>query len=343
MRIAINGFGRIGRLVMRALLDRENCHTEVVAINDPGGIETNAHLLKYDSLHGPINHDIHVSDNKLNIDGIKIPVVRTRDISELPWGDHDIDLVLDCTGKFTTKELAEGHLRQGAKKVMVSAPCKDADLTIVYGVNHQKLKATDTVLSSASCTTNCLAPVAHVLHDHFGLKKGFMTTIHAYTGDQNIHDRNHKDLRRARAAALSMIPTSTGAAKAIGLVLPELEGKLAGTAIRVPTANVSMVDLVFETEQSLSVDAINSAMKNAAGGVLKGVLEVNDLPLVSTDFNHTSFSSIFDTTQTQLVDEKFARVVAWYDNEWAFAQRMIDICEYIYTTQYALNDLKTSA
>lgn len=331
MRIAINGFGRIGRLVLRALLEKkaQKSNLEIIAINDPGGIETNAHLLKYDSLHGQIPHNIFVEDDQLHIDDIKIKVFSTRDVKELPWGDYDIDIVLDCTGKFTQKDLAIAHIEQGAKKVMISAPCKNADRTIVYGVNHHDLSDEDVILSSASCTTNCLAPVAYLLDEEIGIEKGFMTTIHAYTGDQPILDRNHKDLRRARAAAMSLVPTSTGAAKAVGLVLPKLAGKLDGTAVRVPTPNVSMVDLVFTAKRDTNSNEINAIMEKAASGKLKNVLGYNELPLVSTDFNHTSYSSIFDATQTQIVDGNLCRVLAWYDNEWGFSHRMLDICEYI--------------
>ncbi len=324
VRVAINGFGRIGRLTLRALIESGRTDVEVVGINDLGPVETNAHLLKYDSVHGIFPGDVTVDGDSMNVGRGPIKVTAERDPTKLPWKDLGVDVVWECTGIFTAKEKAQVHLAAGAKKVLVSAPSSGADATIVYGVNHGTLKASDTVVSNASCTTNCLAPVAYVLNKLVGIEKGYMTTIHAYTGDQPVLDTLHKDLRRARAGALSMIPTSTGAARAVGLVLPELAGKLDGSAIRVPTPNVSVVDLKFIPKKATSKDEINAAIKAAAEGELKGVLAANELPLVSIDFNHNPHSSIFDLTQTQVVDGNLVRVVSWYDNEWGFSNRMSD-------------------
>jgi glyceraldehyde 3-phosphate dehydrogenase len=326
VRVAINGFGRIGRLVLRAALEAKRKDLEFVAVNDLGSAEANAHLLKYDSVHGTFPGKVSASNGAIKVGGKKIKVLAERDPGELPWDKLGVDIVLECTGLFTKREAAAGHLAAGARKVLVSAPCSDADLTVVYGVNHDKLKKSHEVVSNASCTTNCLVPVAHVLDQSVGIKHGFMTTVHAFTGDQRTVDTLHKDLRRARAASLSMIPTSTGAARAVGLVLPELKGKLDGTAIRVPTPNVSLVDLTVESKKKTTVEAVNDAMTRAAkGNRLKGILAVNDAPLVSTDFNHSAASSTFDLTQTQVLDGTCVRVLSWYDNEWGFSNRMSDV------------------
>ena len=324
IRIAISGFGRIGRNVLRALVEAERRDFEIVAINDLYSAKDNAHLLKYDSVHGPFPGTIKVEADSIDVGQGPIKVLAERDPRKLPWKSLGIDIVMECTGIFTDRDKAAQHLEAGAKRVLVSAPSKGADLTVVYGVNHDKLTAEHKVVSNASCTTNCLAPVAKVLHDLVGIKSGFMTTIHAYTNDQNVLDQAHKDMRRARAAALNMIPTSTGAAAAVGLVLPELKGKLDGTAIRVPTPNVSVVDLKLIPGRETSVDEINKAMEHAAAQQLKGILGVTNEPLVSTDFNHNPLSSTFDLTQTQIVDGRLVRVLAWYDNEWGFSNRMAD-------------------
>ena len=324
VRVAINGFGRIGRLVLRAAYENKRNDIEFVAINDLGPVDTNAHLLKYDTVHGTYAGDIEAGEDWLSLGNGKIKVTAERDPTKLQWKDLGVDVVMECTGIFASKEKASVHLDQGAKRVLVSAPASGADITVVYGVNDDKLEADHKIVSNASCTTNCLAPVAYVLNQAIGIERGFMTTIHAYTGDQPTVDSLHKDLRRARAAAMSMIPTSTGAARAVGLVLPELNGKLDGTAIRVPTANVSLVDFKFTSPRDTSVEEINGAINQAAGGKLDGVLEVNEAPLVSTDFNHNPASSIFDATQTQVIEGRFARVLSWYDNEWGFSNRMSD-------------------
>jgi glyceraldehyde 3-phosphate dehydrogenase len=323
-RIAISGFGRIGRNVLRAIVESKRRDVEVVAINDLVSAKDNAHLLKYDSVHGPFPGTIKVEAQSIDVGTGPIKVLAERDPKKLPWKSLGIDIVLECTGIFTDKEKAVAHIEAGAKRVLVSAPSKGADLTVVYGVNHDKLKPEHKIVSNASCTTNCLAPVAKVLNDLVGIKSGFMTTIHAYTNDQNVLDQAHKDMRRARAAAVNMIPTSTGAAAAVGLVLPELKGKLDGTAIRVPTPNVSVVDLKFIPGRETSVDEINKAMEQASKQQLKGILGVTNEPLVSIDFNHNPMSSTFDLTQTQIVDGRLVRVLAWYDNEWGFSNRMSD-------------------
>ncbi len=322
VRVAINGFGRIGRLILRAALEAKRDDVEFVAINDLGPVETNAHLLKYDSVHGTLPGEVKTGDDWLDPGTGKIRVTAERDPSKLDWSG--VDVVLECTGIFASKEKASVHLEQGAKRVLVSAPASGADITVVYGVNDDKLEAGHTVVSNASCTTNCLAPVAHVLNQAIGIERGFMTTIHAYTGDQPVLDTLHSDLRRARAAAMSMIPTSTGAARAVGLVLPELNGKLDGTSIRVPTPNVSVIDFKFNTPRDTTVEEINGAINQATGGRLKGILEVNTAPLVSSDFNHNPASSTFDATQTQVIEGSFCRVLSWYDNEWGFSNRMSD-------------------
>jgi len=325
VRVAINGFGRIGRLVLRSALEAKRKDVEFVAINDLGSAETNAHLLKYDSVHGTFPGEVGAKGDTITVGNGAIKVTAERDPAKLPWKALGIDLVMECTGIFTKRDQAAKHLDAGAKRVLISAPAEGADLTVVYGVNHQQLNNNHGIVSNASCTTNCLAPVAKVLNDAIGIERGYMTTIHAYTGDQNTVDSLHKDLRRARAAALSMIPTSTGAAKAVGLVLPELKGKLDGTAIRVPVPNVSLIDFTFDAKRATTADEINEAMqKAAASGPLKGILAINKAPLVSADFNHNPASSTFDVTQTQVIDGRFVRVLAWYDNEWGFSNRMSD-------------------
>jgi glyceraldehyde 3-phosphate dehydrogenase len=324
VKVAINGFGRIGRNVLRAIHEAGRQDIEVVAINDLGPVETNAHLLRFDSIHGRYPGKVEVDGDFLVIDGKRIKVTAVRNPAELPHRDLGVDIALECTGIFTSRDKAKAHLEAGAKRVIVSAPADGADLTVVYGVNHDKLTADHVVISNASCTTNCLVPVAKVLHDLVGIERGFMTTIHSYTNDQPSLDQMHKDLYRARAAALSMIPTSTGAAKAVGLVLPELKGKLDGTSIRVPTPNVSAVDLVFTAKRATTVEEINAAVKAAADGPLKGVLAYTDQPNVSVDFNHDPHSSTFHLDQTKVMDGTFVRILAWYDNEWGFSNRMAD-------------------
>jgi glyceraldehyde 3-phosphate dehydrogenase len=314
--VAINGFGRIGRNVLRAIIESGRTDIEVVAINDLGPVETNAHLVRYDSVHGRFPGEVTVSGNTIDVGRGPIEVTAIRNPAELPWSH--VDVILECTGIFTSKEKCQAHLETGAKRVLISAPGTDADKTIVYGVNHGSLTAEDVIVSNASCTTNCLSPVAKVLNDAIGIEKGFMTTIHAYTGDQPTLDTMHKDLYRARAAAMSMIPTSTGAAKAVGLVLPELAGKLDGVAIRVPTPNVSVVDLTFEAARDTNVNEINAAIRAAAEGPLKGILGCTDEKLVSMDFNHDPHSSIFATDQTKVMEGRMCRVLSWYDNEWGF-------------------------
>ena len=324
LRVGINGFGRIGRLALRSIIEHGREGVEVVALNDLGPVETNAHLLQYDSVHGRFPREVKAGANAIDAGAGEMKVFAERDPSKLPWGDLGVDVVFECTGVFADRDKAAAHLAGGAKRVLVSAPAKNADKTIVYGVNHDVLTADDVVVSNASCTTNCLAPVAKVLNDAVGIERGYMTTVHAYTGDQPTLDTMHKDLYRARAAASSMIPTSTGAAKAVGLVLPDLAGKLDGSSIRVPTANVSVIDLVFTPRKETSVEEINDAVRAAASGPLKGVLAVTDAPLVSADFNHDAHSSTFAAPQTQILEGKLARVLSWYDNEWGFSTRMTD-------------------
>ena len=325
VNVAISGFGRIGRLILRSIIESGRKDVNVVAINDLAPIETNAFLLSNDTVHGPLKQKISVSKNKIIIAQKSINVYSERDPSKLPWKKLKIDIALECTGLFTSKDKAGRHIKAGAKKVLVSAPCSDADKTIVYGVNEDVLGNNDLVVSNASCTTNCLAPVAKVLHDNFSIVHGYMTTIHAFTGDQSVLDTFHPDLRRARAASLSMIPTSTGAAKAVGLVMPELSGKLDGTAIRVPTPNVSLIDFKFVARKKMTTQKINKLMENASKSKkLKGILSVNSEPLVSSDFNHNPSSSNFDLTQTQVIENTFGRVLSWYDNEWGFSNRMCD-------------------
>ncbi|MDA7965592.1 type I glyceraldehyde-3-phosphate dehydrogenase [Ruegeria sp.] len=322
VKVAINGFGRIGRCVLRSLVEAGRNDVSVVAINDLGPIETNAHLLKYDSVHGRLNADVQIDGDVMRVGGRQIRVSAERDPAKLPW--QDVDVALECTGLFTKRESAIQHLGNGSKKVLVSAPASGADKTIVYGVNHHSLTGKELVVSNASCTTNCLSPVAKVLDDVFGIETGYMTTVHSYTGDQPTLDTLHKDLYRARAAAMSMIPTSTGAARAVGEVLPQLKGRLDGSAIRVPTPNVSAVDLCFMPKRAVTVDEVNDAIRTAAEGEMRGVLAVTDEPLVSTDFNHDPHSSIFASQQTRLTDGGMVRVLSWYDNEWGFSNRMLD-------------------
>jgi glyceraldehyde 3-phosphate dehydrogenase len=324
VKVAINGFGRIGRNVLRAIVESGRNDIQVVAINDLGPVETNAHLLRFDSVHGRFPGKVTVSGDTIDVGTGPIKVTAIKNPAELPHAAMGVDVAMECTGIFTSKDKAAAHLAAGAKRVLVSAPADGADLTVVYGVNHDKLTKDHLVVSNASCTTNCLAPVAKVLNDLVGIDKGFMTTIHSYTGDQPTLDTMHKDLYRARAAALSMIPTSTGAAKAVGLVLPELNGRLDGTAIRVPTPNVSVVDFKFIARNETTKDEINAAIAKAAAGPLKGVLGVTDEPNVSTDFNHDSRSSIFHLDQTKVMDGRLVRVLSWYDNEWGFSNRMSD-------------------
>lgn len=320
--LAINGFGRIGRNVLRAIIEADRTDVEVVAINDLGPVETNAHLMKYDSVHGRFDGLVTTTDSTIDVGRGPIEVTAIRNPAELPWGG--VDVVLECTGIFTSKDACQAHLDNGSKRVLISAPGKDADKTIVFGVNDDTLTSDDVVVSNASCTTNCLSPVAKVLNETVGISKGFMTTIHSYTGDQPTLDTMHKDLYRARAAAMSMIPTSTGAAKAVGLVLPDLNGKLDGVAIRVPTPNVSVVDLTFEAARATSVEEINDAIRSASKGSLSGILGVTDEKLVSQDFNHDPHSSIFATDQTKVMDGTMCRILSWYDNEWGFSNRMVD-------------------
>jgi glyceraldehyde 3-phosphate dehydrogenase len=325
VKIGINGFGRIGRLILRALLENYKGKIKVIGINDLGSIEANAHLIKYDSTHGTLNHKVEISTDGFQIGDQNIKVFAERDPAKLPWGKFGADVVLECTGFFLDKTSAGKHIEAGAKKVIISAPAKEVDFTVVQGVNSKELKKEHNIISNGSCTTNCLAPVAMVLENVFGIEYGYMTTIHSYTGDQKLLDTFHKDLRRARASGDAMIPTSTGAAKAMSLVLPSLKGKLDGTAIRVPTPNVSLIDFTFvPNREEISVENINEAMSKAADGPLKGILATNSDLLVSKDFNHNPHSSIFDLTQTQVVKGKLCRVLSWYDNEWGFSNRMCD-------------------
>jgi len=323
VKVAINGFGRIGRNVLRAIIESGRTDIEVIAINDLGPVETNAHLLRFDSVHGRFPTTVTTTEDSIDVGRGPIRVTAIRNPADLPWGD--VDIVMECTGIFTSKEACQAHLDNGSSRVLISAPGKDADKTIVYGVNDKTLTKDDIIVSNASCTTNCLSPVAKILNDTVGITKGFMTTIHSYTGDQPTLDTMHKDLYRARAAALSMIPTSTGAAKAVGLVLPELNGKLDGVAIRVPTPNVSVVDLTFEASRTTTIEEINAAIVEAAtNGPLKGILGYTDQPNVSTDFNHDPRSSIFHLDQTKVLDGNMVRILTWYDNEWGFSNRMAD-------------------
>ena len=324
VKVAINGFGRIGRNILRSIIENKNHNIKVVGINDLGPIETNAHLLKYDSVHGILNRDVIINGSDLDVGTGPIKVTAERNPENLPWKELDVDVVLECTGIFTSKEKAQQHITAGAKKVLISAPASGVDLTVVYGVNHKKISSEHQILSNASCTTNCLAPLAYVLNKSIGIENGFMTTIHSYTGDQPTLDTMHSDLYRARAAAANMIPTSTGAAKAVGLVLPELDGKLDGVAIRVPTQNVSVVDFKFNSKKKTSIEEINEAIKIASENELKNILSFNDKKLVSSDFNHNPSSSIFHSDQTKVMNKKFVRILSWYDNEWGFSNRMCD-------------------
>ena len=324
VKVAINGFGRIGRNILRSIIENKNHNIKVVGINDLGPIETNAHLLKYDSVHGILNRDIIINGSDLDVGTGPIKVTSERNPENLPWKELEVDVVLECTGIFTSKEKAQQHITAGAKKVLISAPASGVDLTVVYGVNHKKISSEHQILSNASCTTNCLAPLAYVLNKSIGIENGFMTTIHSYTGDQPTLDTMHSDLYRARAAAANMIPTSTGAAKAVGLVLPELDGKLDGVAIRVPTQNVSVVDFKFNSKKETSIEEINEAIKIASENELKNILSFNDKKLVSSDFNHNPSSSIFHSDQTKVMNKKFVRILSWYDNEWGFSNRMCD-------------------
>lgn len=331
LKLAINGLGRIGRSALRIIAEEKPKNVEVVAINATMPAETYTTLLKYDSVHGKSPCDISaVDDNTLVIDGRKIPLFHERNPENIPWGTMNVDVVLECTGKFKDKESASKHIKAGARKVIISTASKEADATIVYGVNNADLKDEHKVISVASCTTNALAPLAKILHETFGIEHGYMTTIHAYTMDQNLLDSSHKDIRRARACALSMIPTSTGAAKAIGLVLPELQGKIAGSSIRVPVPNVSMIDFVFYTSKDVSKEEINAAIANAANTSMKGIVSVATRELVSIDFNHTSESTILDPYETSVVGKRLGRIVSWYDNEWGFTHRMVDVAELLH-------------
>ena len=324
VKVAINGFGRIGRNILRSIIENKNHNIKVVGINDLGPIETNAHLLKYDSVHGILNRDVIINGSDLDVGTGPIKVTSERNPENLPWKELEVDVVLECTGIFTSKEKAQQHITAGAKKVLISAPASGVDLTVVYGVNHKKISSEHQILSNASCTTNCLAPLAYVLNKSIGIENGFMTTIHSYTGDQPTLDTMHSDLYRARAAAANMIPTSTGAAKAVGLVLPELDGKLDGVAIRVPTQNVSVVDFKFNSKKETSIEEINEAIKISSENELKNILSFNDKKLVSSDFNHNPSSSIFHSDQTKVMNKKFVRILSWYDNEWGFSNRMCD-------------------
>ena len=327
LKIGINGFGRIGRLVLRALLEKNETDLKVLAINDLGSLEQNIHLLKYDTVHGVLPFETSFRDNIANIGDQEIKFYNKRSPNEIPWEDHGIDIVLECTGIFTKAEDAKKHIKGSVKKVLISAPASNADITVVYGVNDKLLEKKHEIISNASCTTNCLAPVAKIINDNFEIEAGFMTTVHSFTSDQRILDGLHSDLRRARTASSSMIPTSTGAAKVVGLVLPELSGKLDGTAIRIPTPNVSMIDFTFYTKKNINVENINAKIKEACLNSFKGIVQFNELPLVSIDFNHNPASSIFDSTQTQTTGENFGRILSWYDNEWGFSNRMIDVCK----------------
>ncbi len=327
VKLGINGFGRIGRMTLRSIIENNRKDIEVVAINNKGNAEVSSFLLSHDTIHGSLKNKISHSEKSINIDGKKINMIQEAEISNIDWKKYKVDVVLECTGKFNSKEKSAQHIKSGAKKVLVSAPCKGAN-NIVFGVNHKSISSKDEVISAASCTTNCLAPVAKILNDNFKIERGFMTTIHSYTTDQRLLDNSHKDLRRARAATNSMIPTTTGATKSLGDVIPELKGKVEGISIRVPTPNVSLVEFVFSSHKNLSLDKINDAFIKASKSELKNVLNVNDKPLVSSDFNHDSHSAIVDLSLTKVVENKMAKVSAWYDNEWGFACRMCDLANY---------------
>lgn len=331
IKLAINGFGRIGRLVLRAIIESNRKDVKVIAINDLGTPDSNAHLLQYDSVHGVLPQKVRATKSTINAGKGPIKIFSEKNPEDLPWKELNIDIVMECTGIFTSREKAQLHLNAGAKKVLISAPSNDADITVVYGVNHNKIRKSHKIISNASCTTNCLAPVAKVLNRLCGINQGYMTTVHAFTGDQSLLDVLHSDPRRARAASQSIIPASTGAAKAVGLVLPELQGRLDGTAVRIPTPNVSMIDLVFNAKKKTDIESINNAMIRASRKELKGVLAVENRPLVSIDFNHNPHSSIFDLTQTQVIKGKLGRILSWYDNEWGFANRMSDTASVVGT------------
>lgn len=331
IKLAINGFGRIGRLVLRAIIESNRKDVKVIAINDLGTPDSNAHLLQYDSVHGILPQKVRTTKSTINAGKGPIKIFSEKNPEDLPWKELNIDIVMECTGLFTSREKAQLHLNAGAKKVLISAPSNDADITVVYGVNHNKIRKSHKIISNASCTTNCLAPVAKVLNRLCGINQGYMTTVHAFTGDQSLLDVLHSDPRRARAASQSIIPASTGAAKAVGLVLPELQGRLDGTAVRIPTPNVSMIDLVFNAKKKTDIESINNAMIRASRKELKGVLAVENRPLVSIDFNHNPHSSIFDLTQTQVIQGKLGRILSWYDNEWGFANRMSDTASVVGT------------
>ena len=331
IKLAINGFGRIGRLVLRAIIESNRKDVKVIAINDLGTPDSNAHLLQYDSVHATLPQKVHATKSTINAGKGPIKIFSEKNPEDLPWKELNIDIVMECTGLFTSREKAQLHLNAGAKKVLISAPSNDADITVVYGVNHNKIRKSHKIISNASCTTNCLAPVAKVLNRLCGINQGYMTTVHAFTGDQSLLDVLHSDPRRARAASQSIIPASTGAAKAVGLVLPELQGRLDGTAVRIPTPNVSMIDLVFNAKKKTDIESINNAMIRASRKELKGVLAVENRPLVSIDFNHNPHSSIFDLTQTQVIQGKLGRILSWYDNEWGFANRMSDTASVVGT------------
>tara|TARA_B100001123_G_scaffold41229_1_gene42368 strand:+ start:294 stop:1295 length:1002 start_codon:yes stop_codon:yes gene_type:complete len=328
LKIGINGFGRIGRMVLRSIIENNRKDIEVVAINNRGNSEVSSFLLQHDSIHGKLKAKISHSDKTITISGKKISLIRETEISKINWKKYKIDVVLECTGKFNTKEKSAQHIKSGAKKVLVSAPCKGA-INIVFGVNQKTLKKNDQVISAASCTTNCLAPVAKVINDNFGIETGFMTTIHSYTTDQRLLDNSHKDLRRARAAPNSIIPTTTGATKSLGDVIPQLKGKIEGISIRVPTPNVSLIEFVFSSKKNLSVEKINNSLLKASRSELKNILDVNEEQLVSADFNHNPHSAIVDLSLTKVIEAKMAKISAWYDNEWGFACRMCDLANYI--------------
>ena len=327
LKVGINGFGSIGRMVLRSVIENNRKDLEIVAINNRGNSEISSFLLKHDTIHGKLNAKIIHSENAIKINGKKISMIHETEISKIDWKKHRVDVVLECTGKFNTKEKSVQHIKSGAKKVLVSAPCKGA-INIIFGVNEKTLKNSDQVISAASCTTNCLAPVAKVINDNFGIETGFMTTIHSYTADQKLLDNSHKDLRRARGAANSIIPTTTGATKSLGDIMPELKGKVEGISIRVPTPNVSLVEFVFSSSKNLTVEKINNSFLKASKSKLKNILEINNDPLVSSDFNHNPNSAIVDTALTKVIDNKMAKVSAWYDNEWGFACRMCDLANY---------------
>ena len=327
IKIGINGFGRIGRMVLRSIIENNRKDIEVVAINNRGNAEVSSFLLTHDTIHGSLKNKITHSDQAISVDGKKINMTQETEISNIDWKKYKIDVVLECTGKFNSKEKSIKHIKSGAKKVLVSAPCKDAN-NIVFGVNHEKVNSKDELISAASCTTNCLAPVAKVLNDNFQIERGFMTTIHSYTTDQRLLDNSHKDLRRARAAANSIIPTTTGATKSLGDIIPELKGKVEGISIRVPTPNVSLVEFVFSSNKNLTIEKINDSFIQASKSNLKNILDVNNKPLVSSDFNHNHHSAIVDLSLTKVVENKMAKVSAWYDNEWGFASRMCDLANY---------------